>query len=64
LPTALIFPVVEACRRVRPAGILTVIDGTHTPDQISQQGQSPLQPVSYHLTLWGYLIGRNDGSHN
>ncbi len=33
-PSALIFPVEEVCRRARAAGILTVIDGAHTPGQI------------------------------
>ena len=34
-PTAIIFPVVEVCRHAREQGILTVIDGAHTPGQIS-----------------------------
>lgn len=33
-PTALIFPVEEFCRRARHLGILTVIDGAHTPGQV------------------------------
>ncbi len=32
--SALKFPVEEACRRAREAGILTVIDGAHVPGQI------------------------------
>ena len=32
--TALIFPVVELCRRARAAGILSVVDGAHVPGHI------------------------------
>jgi isopenicillin-N epimerase len=34
-PTAIIFPVAEVCRRARAQGILTLVDGAHTPGQIS-----------------------------
>ncbi len=32
--TALIFPVVELCRRARAAGIVTIVDGAHVPGHI------------------------------
>jgi isopenicillin-N epimerase len=34
-PTAMIFPVAEVCRRARAQGILTLVDGAHTPGHIS-----------------------------
>lgn len=33
-PTAIRFPVEEVCRRAQAQGILTIIDGAHTPGQI------------------------------
>jgi isopenicillin-N epimerase len=34
-PTSLVFPVKEICRRARHQGIVTVIDGSHVPGQLS-----------------------------
>jgi isopenicillin-N epimerase len=34
-PTALLLPVDELCRRSRDAGVLSVVDGAHTPGQVA-----------------------------
>lgn len=46
-PTAILFPVEEIIRRARQAGILTVIDGAHTP------GQIPLRLESLGADFYG-----------
>jgi isopenicillin-N epimerase len=33
-PTALIFPVQEICKRARQSGILSIVDGAHSPGHI------------------------------
>jgi isopenicillin-N epimerase len=33
-PTALIFPLEKICQRARAAGMMTVVDGAHTPGHI------------------------------